>query len=52
MRDSVKLLEEEKNYCRLNGYFCADESRKIMALGFNFNKTAYVSKDIFYSFCF
>lgn len=24
MRDSVKLLEEEKNYCRLNGYSCAD----------------------------
>lgn len=33
MKDSVKLLQDKKDYCRLNGYACADENRKSMALG-------------------
>ena len=45
MKDSVKLLQDRKDYCRLNGYACADENRKSMALGFNFDKNLYVIQD-------
>ena len=45
MKDSVKLLQDKKDYCRLNGYACADENRKSMALGFNFDKSSYVTQD-------
>lgn len=46
MKQPVKLLQDTKNYCRLNGYACADEGRKSMELGFNFNKGSYVVQDI------
>lgn len=45
MKAPIVLLEEKKDYCRLNGYACADENRKSMALGFNFEKSAYESQD-------
>ena len=46
MKQPVKLLQDTKSYCRLNGYACADEGRKSMELGFNFNKGSYVVQDI------
>ncbi|MCS4472572.1 type I CRISPR-associated protein Cas8a1/Csx8 [Clostridium botulinum] len=46
MREAVKILQDTKNYCRLNGYACADEGRKSMSLGFNFNKSSYMAQDI------
>lgn len=46
MKNPIELLQGTKNYCRLNGYACADEGRKSMALGFKFNKNSYLSKDI------
>ncbi|BDR69774.1 type I CRISPR-associated protein Cas8a1/Csx8 [Clostridium tetani] len=41
-----QLFKDSQDYCRLNGYDCADKDRKTKALGFNFNKSSYMAQDI------
>ena len=41
----VEILKDSQVYCRLNGYACADESRKSNSMGYGFDKKTFVGQD-------